>query len=123
MGVPCRVIQETLVEIGDKEAGFVGSSRWIGAIELSYVLDQLLGVSATPLCFGSIVHYSTTLYSTVLYCASSLVDIPSSLRPLRSQLCNRSVSYLLCNSVCPLHYNPYGCLKGCAVVRHAASVP
>lgn len=45
-GALCRLIQETLVEMGDKEPAFVGSSRWIGAIELSYVLDQLLGVRA-----------------------------------------------------------------------------
>jgi len=49
--VACRLIQETLVEMGDKEAAFVGSSRWIGAIELSYVLDQLLGVGAMALLF------------------------------------------------------------------------
>ncbi|KAL2635471.1 hypothetical protein R1flu_006950 [Riccia fluitans] len=38
-------IQQTLVDIGDKEASFVGSKEWIGAIELSFVLDKLLGVS------------------------------------------------------------------------------
>ncbi|KAH9330662.1 hypothetical protein KI387_002770, partial [Taxus chinensis] len=40
-----RKIQETLVEIGDKESLFIGSREWIGAIELSFVLDKLLGVS------------------------------------------------------------------------------
>ena len=30
---------------GDKEASFVGSKQWIGALELSYVLDSLLGVT------------------------------------------------------------------------------
>lgn len=40
-----RKIQETLVKIGDKPKEFVGSSQWIGAIELSYILDELLGVS------------------------------------------------------------------------------
>ncbi|XP_073099403.1 probable Ufm1-specific protease [Elaeis guineensis] len=39
-----REIQQTLVEIGDKEPSFVGSREWIGAIELSFVLDKLLGV-------------------------------------------------------------------------------
>ncbi|CAI7741080.1 unnamed protein product, partial [Closterium sp. NIES-54] len=38
-----RRIQQALVEIGDKEATFVGSSQWIGAIELSFILDHLLG--------------------------------------------------------------------------------
>ncbi|XP_078435785.1 peptidase C78, ubiquitin fold modifier-specific peptidase 1/ 2 isoform X1 [Wolffia australiana] len=40
-----REIQQALVEIGDKELSFVGSHEWIGAIELSFVLDKLLGVS------------------------------------------------------------------------------
>ncbi|XP_030458214.1 probable Ufm1-specific protease [Syzygium oleosum] len=40
-----REIQQSLVEIGDKEPAFIGSREWIGAIELSFVLDKLLGVS------------------------------------------------------------------------------
>ncbi|KAK8929050.1 putative Ufm1-specific protease [Platanthera zijinensis] len=40
-----REIQQALVEIGDKEPSFVGSHEWIGAVELSFVLDKLLGVS------------------------------------------------------------------------------
>ncbi|KAH7681528.1 Peptidase C78 ubiquitin fold modifier-specific peptidase 1/ 2 protein [Dioscorea alata] len=40
-----RAIQQALVEIGDKEPSFVGSREWIGAIELSFVLDKLLGVT------------------------------------------------------------------------------
>lgn len=39
-----REIQQALVDIGDKEPYFVGSREWIGAIELSFVLDKLLGV-------------------------------------------------------------------------------
>ncbi|KAJ8553970.1 hypothetical protein K7X08_024648 [Anisodus acutangulus] len=38
-------IQQALVEIGDKYPSFIGSREWIGAIELSFVLDKLLGVS------------------------------------------------------------------------------
>ncbi|PHT69213.1 hypothetical protein T459_28700 [Capsicum annuum] len=34
-----------LVEIGDKDPSFIGSSEWIGAIELSFVLDKLIGLS------------------------------------------------------------------------------
>ncbi|URE09402.1 Peptidase family C78 [Musa troglodytarum] len=46
IGVPShREIQQALVDMGDKEPSFVGSCEWIGAIELSYVLDKLLGVS------------------------------------------------------------------------------
>ncbi|KAL3824919.1 hypothetical protein ACJIZ3_020948 [Penstemon smallii] len=40
-----REIQQSLVEIGDKDPSFAGSREWIGAIELSFVLDKLLGVS------------------------------------------------------------------------------
>ncbi|WCJ36184.1 Ufm1-specific protease 2 [Euphorbia peplus] len=40
-----REIQQALVEIGDKDPSFVGSRDWIGAIELSFVLDKLLGVT------------------------------------------------------------------------------
>ncbi|KAK9278466.1 hypothetical protein L1049_028031 [Liquidambar formosana] len=40
-----REIQESLVDIGDKDPSFIGSREWIGAIELSFVLDKLLGVS------------------------------------------------------------------------------
>lgn len=40
-----REIQQCLVEIGDKDTSFIGSRDWIGAIELSFVLDKLLGVS------------------------------------------------------------------------------
>lgn len=43
-----REIQQSLVEIGDKDRSFVGSREWIGAIELSFVLDKLLGVSLLP---------------------------------------------------------------------------
>ncbi|KAJ8752047.1 hypothetical protein K2173_001073 [Erythroxylum novogranatense] len=40
-----RDIQQALVDIGDKDPSFIGSREWIGAIELSFVLDKLLGVS------------------------------------------------------------------------------
>ena len=50
MSVP-REIQQMLVDMGDKSKSFVGSREWIGAIELSYILDNHMGVSAwlTPL--------------------------------------------------------------------------
>ncbi|XP_054805421.1 probable Ufm1-specific protease isoform X2 [Prosopis cineraria] len=40
-----REIQQSLVEIGDKDPSFIGSREWIGAIELSFVLEKLLGVT------------------------------------------------------------------------------
>lgn len=46
IGIPThREMQQCLVEIGDKDHSFIGSREWIGAIELSFVLDKLLGVS------------------------------------------------------------------------------
>ncbi|CAH1777301.1 unnamed protein product [Owenia fusiformis] len=39
-----RAIQQALVDIKDKEASFVGSRKWIGSMEVSYVLDRLLEV-------------------------------------------------------------------------------
>ncbi|XVF54605.1 hypothetical protein PTKIN_Ptkin05aG0195100 [Pterospermum kingtungense] len=44
-----REIQQSLVDIGDKDPSFIGSREWIGAIELSFVLDKLLGVSCKVL--------------------------------------------------------------------------
>ena len=31
--------------MGDKEASFVGSRKWIGSMEVSFCLDHLIGVS------------------------------------------------------------------------------
>jgi len=39
-------IWQALVTIGDKEANFVGSRKWIGSSEVGFVLDQLYEVSA-----------------------------------------------------------------------------
>lgn len=46
-------IQKALVEIGDKEANFVGSREWIGSMEVSYCLDQLFGVTSKTLYVSS----------------------------------------------------------------------
>lgn len=40
-----REIQRILVACKDKKPDFVGKNGWIGAIELSVVLDYLLGIS------------------------------------------------------------------------------
>ncbi len=39
--------------IGDKPQSFVGSREWIGAIELGYVLDEQLGVTAKVITVAS----------------------------------------------------------------------
>ena len=48
-----REIQEVLVKIGDKPTSFHGSCSWIGAVELSYVLDELYGISCKILTVSS----------------------------------------------------------------------
>lgn len=35
-----------LVEIGDKPKSFIGTKDWIGALEVSYVLNKKLGVES-----------------------------------------------------------------------------
>ena len=37
---------QALVDVGDKQASFVGSRQWIGSIEVQAVLNQLLGVTS-----------------------------------------------------------------------------
>ncbi|CAG11526.1 unnamed protein product, partial [Tetraodon nigroviridis] len=39
-------IQQALVDVGDKQASFVGSCQWIGSIEVQAVLSHLLGVTS-----------------------------------------------------------------------------
>uniref|UniRef100_A0A3Q3E8C4 Ufm1-specific protease 2 n=1 Tax=Labrus bergylta TaxID=56723 RepID=A0A3Q3E8C4_9LABR len=41
-----REIQQALLDVGDKQASFVGSRQWIGSIEVQVVLNQLLGVTS-----------------------------------------------------------------------------
>ena len=38
---------------GDKPSTFVGSKQWIGAIELGFILDTLLGVSCKVITVSS----------------------------------------------------------------------
>lgn len=41
-----KEIQQALVDVGDKQPGFVGSHQWIGSIEVQLVLNQLLGITS-----------------------------------------------------------------------------
>ncbi|KAK7912907.1 hypothetical protein WMY93_013118 [Mugilogobius chulae] len=41
-----KEIQQALVNVGDKQASFVGSRQWIGSIEVQMVLNELLGVTS-----------------------------------------------------------------------------
>ncbi|XP_054635615.1 ufm1-specific protease 2 [Dunckerocampus dactyliophorus] len=41
-----KEIQQALVDVGDKQASFVGSRQWIGSFEVHAVLNQLLGVTS-----------------------------------------------------------------------------
>lgn len=36
--------------LGDKDASFVGSSKWIGAVELGYILDEYCGITVKVRC-------------------------------------------------------------------------
>jgi hypothetical protein len=42
-----ETIQRTLVKIGDKDPKIIGSNDWIGAMEVSYILNELLGVESS----------------------------------------------------------------------------
>lgn len=46
-------IQSTLVKAGDKESKIIGSNDWIGAFEVSIVLNELLGVESQILYVSS----------------------------------------------------------------------
>ncbi|KAL4230028.1 Ufm1-specific protease 2 [Mactra antiquata] len=48
-----KEIQQTLVDIGDKDPKFVGSKKWIGSMEVSFVLDSLYGVTSKILNVSS----------------------------------------------------------------------
>ena len=39
-------IQQALVDCGDKPSSFVGSTKWIGSNEVSFVLNQLYGITS-----------------------------------------------------------------------------
>lgn len=54
-----KEIQQTLVALGDKPADFIGSRQWIGAIELGFVLDSLLGVQCKVITVASGAEMST----------------------------------------------------------------
>lgn len=41
-----RQIQQALVDLGDKKRSFVGSSEWIGSMEISFCLNKMLGVDS-----------------------------------------------------------------------------
>ncbi|XP_078801001.1 ufm1-specific protease 2-like isoform X1 [Oryzias latipes] len=41
-----KEIQQALVDVGDKQASFVGSRQWIGSIEVQAVLNHLLGITS-----------------------------------------------------------------------------
>lgn len=46
-------IQQTLVDIGDKTASFVGSKKWIGSTELSFCLETMFGINSKILTTNS----------------------------------------------------------------------
>ncbi|KFD54459.1 hypothetical protein M514_04606 [Trichuris suis] len=41
-----REIQEALVQVGDKQSSFIGAKKWIGSLELNYVLSHVLKIDS-----------------------------------------------------------------------------
>lgn len=57
------------MDVGDKQASFVGSCQWIGSIEVQAVLSHLLGVTSKIM----FVRCGSGLEAcVVIYCVSSL---------------------------------------------------
>jgi len=48
-----KEIQKMLVDMGDKPRSFIGSSQWIGAIEISMCLRELFGISSNIMHMSS----------------------------------------------------------------------
>ena len=46
-----RRVQEALVRLGDKPAGFAGSRGWIGSVEIAFALEELGGIASRILPF------------------------------------------------------------------------
>lgn len=83
-----REIQEALVEIGDKDPSFIGSREWIGAIELSYVLDKLLGVSVMvnfPYLFASVPYELMSIFILMILFLCGLILVKKTLTSSVSQ--------------------------------------
>jgi hypothetical protein len=50
---PHREIQQCLVDIGDKEAKFLGSRQWIGSMEVGFVLETKCGIQSRVISVSS----------------------------------------------------------------------
>jgi Ufm1-specific protease 2 len=48
-----RDIQQALYEIGDKPRDFIGSSKWIGSMEISFCLSKILNVESKIISVSS----------------------------------------------------------------------
>ena len=48
-----RIIQNVLIDIGDKPKTFIGSAKWIGSLEVGYVLENYLGIKSRILSVNS----------------------------------------------------------------------
>lgn len=94
------------MSLGDKEASFTGSSNWIGAIELSYILDEYLGITskvgarltALQACSSrtSPCMYAMDTVSLVVSCWLGRLNYPS--QPLT---CSMSVGHCGCVTISP----------------------
>ncbi|OTF70450.1 ufm1-specific protease 2-like protein [Euroglyphus maynei] len=48
-----KEIQQALIDVGDKPANFLGSSKWIGSQEVCYVLNHLYGIQSKIIFINS----------------------------------------------------------------------
>jgi hypothetical protein len=79
---------------GDKPRSFVGSKQWVGAIELGFVLDTLLGVTCRVITVPSgadlpskareLAHHFDT---QARWAAPLMIDLPSGLLTSPAPVC------------------------------------
>jgi hypothetical protein len=62
-----RQIQQTLVDIGDKEAKFLGSKQWIGSMEVGFVLETQCGVQSRFISVSSGADMASKVRAVVLF--------------------------------------------------------
>jgi hypothetical protein len=71
-----RQVQKGLVDIGDKEAKFIGSKQWIGSTEVGFVLETACGVQSRYIAWPE--PWSRPLHRFVSVSEGS--DLPSKAR-------------------------------------------
>lgn len=85
------------MDVGDKQASFVGSRQWIGSIEVQAVLNQLLGITSKimfvrcvfmPISTLCIITFILDLYSGFVWLICVLFSQGSELASKGRELAN-----------------------------------